>query len=128
LCASSVSTLLQFLFLTLSFAQPVAKLDSEYEKDTLALADQIEKYMAIDVYDKTRVPLIKDMKVQCGKWVSKYARGGSARSQSARKMYVAVDSVTGFMASNGLAPLPKGKVNTTKKSLEEARAFLEKGI
>mmetsp|Transcript_5623 Transcript_5623/g.13233 ORF Transcript_5623/g.13233 Transcript_5623/m.13233 type:complete len:226 (+) Transcript_5623:151-828(+) len=107
---------------------PVAELNSEYAQQTLALADQIEKYMDLDVYDKSRVPLIKDMKVKCSDWVSKYARGGSARSQSARKMYVAVDAVTGFLASNGLAPLPNRKKEATKKSLDEARAFLAKGI
>jgi len=61
--------------------QPVAQLDSVYIEETLKLADQIETYMNLDVYDKTRVPLIKDMKVQMNAWVSKYARGGSARTQ-----------------------------------------------
>lgn len=108
--------------------QPVSKLDAAYITETLALADQIEQYMTLDVYDKGRGPLIKDMKVKCGNWVSKYARGGSARTQSARKMYVAVDSVIGFLSNAGLAPLPKKKVDVTRQSLDEARAFLEKGL
>ena len=54
-----------------------------------------------DVYSKQRAPLIKDMKKSSAEWVSKYARGGSARSQSARRMYTAVDAVGGHMAANG---------------------------
>ena len=33
--------------------------------------------------------------------MSKYARGGSVRSQSARRMYIAVDALLGHFASNG---------------------------
>lgn len=54
-----------------------------------------------DVYDKSRQPLIKSLKTDGSTWVSKYARGGSARSQSARNMYIAVDAVQGYLASNG---------------------------
>lgn len=54
-----------------------------------------------DVYDKERIPLIKSLKQDGLTWVSKYARGGSARSQSARRMYTAVDSVVGHLAANG---------------------------
>jgi hypothetical protein len=54
-----------------------------------------------DVYDKQRQPLIKSLKVDGSTWVSKYARGGSAKTQSARNMYIAVDAVQGYMASNG---------------------------
>ncbi|KAF5841206.1 hypothetical protein DUNSADRAFT_14037 [Dunaliella salina] len=53
---------------------------------------------------------------------------GPAPNVSARKMYIAVDAVIAFLASNGLAPLPKGKKDATKKSLDEARSFLAKGV
>ena len=59
----------------------MANLDSEYAQETLKLADEIERYLNMDVYDRERVPLIKDMKIKSTNWVSKYARGGSARSQ-----------------------------------------------
>ena len=35
--------------------------------------------------DTKRIPLIKSIKTEGVAWVSKYARGGSARSQSARR-------------------------------------------
>lgn len=54
-----------------------------------------------DVYSKARTPLIKELKQEGLTWVSKYARGGSARKQSARKMYTAVDAVVGHFAANG---------------------------
>lgn len=53
------------------------------------------------MYDKSRQALIKSLKIDGSTWVSKYARGGSARSQSARNMYIAVDAVQGYLASNG---------------------------
>ncbi len=54
-----------------------------------------------DPYNKARTPLIKTIKLDGLTWVSKYARGGSARKQSARKMYTAVDAVVGHVAANG---------------------------
>lgn len=50
---------------------------------------------------KVRVPLIKVLKAEGLEWVSKYARGGSARKESARRMYIAVDALIGHLASNG---------------------------
>lgn len=50
---------------------------------------------------KNRLPLIKTIKTEGSDWVSKYARGGSARTDSARRMYIAVDAVIGHLASNG---------------------------
>lgn len=38
-----------------------------------------------DPYNKERIALVKKLKVDGVAWVSKYARGGSARSLSARR-------------------------------------------
>jgi hypothetical protein len=53
------------------------------------------------VYDKARPKFIAALKAAGLAWVSKYARGGSVRKQSARAMYNAVDAVVGHLASNG---------------------------
>ena len=45
--------------------------------------------------------LIKELKAEMPAWVSKYARGGSARTVSARKLYVVVDAISGHFAANG---------------------------
>lgn len=37
-------------------------------------------------------------------WVGAYAKGGGARTLSARKLYVVIDAVQGHMASNGWVP------------------------
>lgn len=37
--------------------------------------------------------VIAEIKKEGGAWVSKYARGGSARKQAARKMYIVVSRV-----------------------------------
>ena len=63
-----------------------------------------------DVYDKRRVPLIKELKGDAQVWVTKYARGGSVRKQSARRFYIALDAVLGFLASNGCAARAGGRL------------------
>jgi hypothetical protein len=39
--------------------------------------------------------VIAEIKKEGSSWVSKYARGGSARKQAARKMYIVVDALQG---------------------------------
>lgn len=106
---------------------PVSQLDDKYTKATLALKSTIEQYATLDVYDKKRQGLVKQLKVDSSSWVSKYAPGGSARKLSARKMYIAVDSVMGYIASAGLAPLPAGKYKVVKSTMAEAVDFLADG-
>jgi hypothetical protein len=107
---------------------PVAKLDSAYARDTAALRERIAAYVALDAADaRGRAPLVKPLRAECQRWASSYARGGSARSQSARSMYVAVDAVMGHLASNGVAPLPSGKLREVGASLEASAAFLAEG-
>ncbi|KIZ05124.1 hypothetical protein MNEG_2835 [Monoraphidium neglectum] len=103
---------------------PVSTIDDEYTRSTLELAEKLETYFVIDVYDKQRVPLIKTIKTDAQTWVTKYARGGSVRKQSARRFYIAVDAVLGHFASNGLAPFPGRKAAAVKTSIDEARALL----
>lgn len=106
---------------------PVSDLNNEYVQSTRDLAAKIDKYLTLDVYDKSRQPLIKSLKTEGSTWVSKYARGGSARSQSARNMYIAVDAVQGYLASNGLAPMPKSKARVVEETMSKALAFLSEG-
>jgi hypothetical protein len=107
---------------------PVAKLDSQYARDTTALQGRIAEYVAIPAADaRARAPLVKQLRADCQKWASSYARGGSARSQSARSMYVAVDAVMGHLASNGVAPLPSAKLREVGASLEASAGFLAEG-
>lgn len=107
---------------------PVAKLDSAYVRDTQQLGDKIRAYVSVPADDaRARAPLVKSLRADCQQWASKYARGGSARSQSARSMYVAVDAVMGHLASNGVAPLPSNKLKEVGASLEASAAFLDEG-
>lgn len=60
-------------------------------------------------------------------WVSKYARGGSARKLSARKFYIVVDAVQGHLASNGFAPFPRNKVPKLLANIEETKSLMANG-
>lgn len=105
----------------------MAELGSAYAKETAILSDAILQYATMDVYDPARVDLIKSLKKEGQEWVSKYARGGSARTVSARKFYIAIDAVQGHLASNGFAPLPKNKMDKLVKDVEDTRALLVQG-
>lgn len=65
------------------------------------------------------------MKTDGKKWIAAHARGGSAPGQAAKRMYVAVDAVTGHITANGAAPLPPNKVKFVTKTLKEVEVFLE---
>ncbi|KXZ44921.1 hypothetical protein GPECTOR_60g698 [Gonium pectorale] len=107
---------------------PVAVLDKDYVNSTLKLREDIISYATLDVNDyKVRVPLIKTLRTEGSDWVSKYARGGSARTDSARRMYIAVDALIGHIAANGYAPMPKPKLKVVLANVDQAKTFLEEG-
>lgn len=106
---------------------PVAEFNSQYVSETKKLGDAILRYATADPYDEERLALVKQLKAESPVWVSKYARGGSARTLSARRFYIAVDAVQGHLASNGLAPFPRNKVEKLKTDIEDTDKLLEQG-
>ena len=106
---------------------PVADLGGEFGRETAILGDSILLYIQGDVYDENRPALVKDLKTKGYAWVSKYARGGSARTASARKFYIAVDAVQGHLASNGFAPFPKNKVAKVAADVTGALELIAEG-
>lgn len=105
----------------------VADMDSAYARSTVALAQGYRQYAALDLYDPERIQVIKRLKAEGPAWVSKYARGGSARKLSARKMYIAVDALQGHLASNGFAPFPPAKLRKLVADVDEAAELLQQG-
>ncbi|CAD7695451.1 unnamed protein product [Ostreobium quekettii] len=75
--------------------------DAEYVEMTTALADYIGQWASLDVYDPARLTALAAIKSDGPKWVSKYARGGSVKNQSARRFYIALDAALGHIAPNG---------------------------
>lgn len=106
---------------------PVAEMGDVYQQDTFALKQQIAAYVQMDPYDKQRPLLFKQLKKDGSEWVSKYARGGNVRKQSARSFYTAVDSLQGHFSQNGLAPYPKGKVGKLLSDMDVASNFILEG-
>ncbi|KAG7671750.1 hypothetical protein Ndes2526B_g07351 [Nannochloris sp. 'desiccata'] len=106
---------------------PVSNLGSQYAKDTAAVAESTLKYIKGEVDDDSRPALVKVLKKEGQEWVSKYARGGSARTLSARKFYIAVDQVQGHLAFNGYAPFPKNKVAKVEGDITDALRLIEEG-
>ena len=81
----------------------------------------------LDVFDKQRRVATGEIQTNSKVWTSKYAPGGSARLESAQKLYVVVDSLLGHFASNGLAPLPDTMKAKARSDMATARIFLDKG-
>jgi Photosystem II Pbs27 len=106
---------------------PVSDLGSQYAKDTASVAESTLKYIKGEVDDDSRPALVKVLKKEGQEWVSKYARGGSARTLSARKFYIAVDQVQGHLAFNGYAPFPKNKVAKVEGDITNALRLIGEG-
>jgi hypothetical protein len=108
---------------------PVAEMGAAtgYARETADLAARMELYAGLDPYDAARPGAQKALRADGQAWVSKYARGGSARTASARKFYVAVDALQGHFASNGLAPLPAPKVAKLRADVGATLALLGEG-
>ncbi|EFN59252.1 hypothetical protein CHLNCDRAFT_137539 [Chlorella variabilis] len=110
---------------------PVADMGaaSPYARDTLALTDRVLAFAALngDPANPERIQLVKELKTEFPGWVSKYARGGSARTVSARKVYVVVDAISAHFAQNGLAPVPKTKMAKLEGDVQVALAALAEG-
>ena len=108
---------------------PVSNLDSKYAKETIALSETLKTYMNLDPNDDTidRQSIVKSVKKESLDWVSRYARGGSARAKSARTLYVVVDAVQGHVATNGFTPFPRNKAAKLTDQVDAALAFLGQG-
>lgn len=109
---------------TSTSSQAVSKIDEEYFKSTDELIQEINAYLELDVFDKRRREATGEIQTNGKTWVSKYAPGGSARLQSAQKIYVIVDSLLGHFAQNGFAPLPQDRKTSIQTGMESASLLL----
>ncbi|KAL0030894.1 hypothetical protein WJX77_012084 [Trebouxia sp. C0004] len=106
---------------------PVSQMDDSYTKESATLSEAIIKYGTLDLYDPQRVQVINLLKSDARLWTSKYARGGSVRKPSARKIYIVVDALQGHLTSNGFAPFPKAKMAKLLGDMQDAKALLAEG-
>lgn len=106
---------------------PVSEMKDEYTKESATLSEAIIKYGTLDPYDPQRVQVINLLKSDARLWTSKYARGGSVRKPSARKIYIVVDALQGHLTSNGYAPFPKTKMTKLLNDISDAKSLLAEG-
>ena len=98
-----------------------------YQSDTIALADAMDEFFAMDLYSTAREPAIKQLQTKANDWTGKYCPGGSSKQASGRSMYNAVNQLLGHFASNGLAPLPSARMEVVNKNIETARELIAQG-
>lgn len=103
---------------------PISVLDDEYGRSTVAFAALVEQFAGLDLYDPERPKVIALIKKDGATWASKYARGGSARKQAARSMYIVVDALLSHFASNGFAALSPTKLKKIQDNVEKSLKLL----
>ena len=100
---------------------------TNYQKDTLALVEEVEAVLALDIYDLTREKRISGLKKYGNTWSSKYAPGGSAKTASGRAFYNAINQVSGHFNANGIAPLPASRQAVVNDNLAKTKELIAEG-
>ena len=107
--------------------QAASKIDQAYFESSKELISDINALLDMDVFDKERRGATTDVQTNAKAWTAKYAPGGSARMESAQRLYVVVDSLLGYFAQNGLAPVPDPMKDKARADMDTATGFLAKG-
>lgn len=105
----------------------VSQLDDKYAVATRELVEDIRQYAALEPFDKTRVAAQAELQEEAKNWSAAYAPGGSARTESSRKIYNAVDALLGHFAFNGLAPMAPPKMQAVLANSATGLELLAKG-
>jgi hypothetical protein len=87
----------------------------------------MQEVLGLDIYDMTREKRISQLKKDSNVWAGKYAPGGSAKTASGRAFYNAVSQVSGHFNSNGIAPLPKTRLDVVTANMVQTRELIGQG-
>jgi len=98
-----------------------------YQSDTLAFVSEVEALLAMDVYDPKREKAVAAFQKTSNVWSSKYAPGGSSKTASGRAFYNALNQLAGHYSFNGLAPIPKSRLEVVQGNLAQTRSLLDQG-
>ena len=81
----------------------------------------------LDPYDSKRSALIEKIKKDGNAWVGRYASGGKTNQPSASKVYTAISDFQGWIAFNGLAPIPALRKQKLLDNLTVAEELIGNG-
>ena len=98
-----------------------------YQSDTLTFLEEVEALLAKDVYDPTREKAIAVFQKKSNDWSGKYAPGGSSKMASGRAFYNALNQLAGHFSFNGLAPLPKSRLEVVETNIAKTRELIAEG-
>jgi len=100
---------------------------STYQADTLAFVSEVEELLAMDVYDPKREKAVAAFQKKSNDWSGKYAPGGSSKTASGRAFYNALNQLAGHYAFNGLAPLPRSRLEVVEGNIAKTRELIDQG-
>jgi len=98
-----------------------------YQRDTLEFVDEVETLLAMDVYDPTREKAIAAFQKSSNDWSGRYAPGGSSKMASGRAFYNALNQLAGHYSFNGLAPVPKSRLDVVETNIAKTRELIAEG-
>jgi Photosystem II Pbs27 len=99
----------------------------DYESVTRSLVAEVERVLALDLYDPGRAGAIAALTVDAKAWVGNYAPGGSCKKESGRAFNNALNQLISHFAFNGLAPLPKNTLEKVNRNITDTKALLDAG-
>ena len=104
-----------------------SKADATYFAKTVALEAEVERVLALDVFDPTRAAAVAALRKDANAWVSEFAPGGSAKRLSGRAFTNGLNQLQGHFAFNGLSPIPASTLSKVVRNLAETKAALAEG-
>jgi len=104
-----------------------SRADVTYFSKTTALVAEVERVLALDVYDTSRAAAITALTLDGKNWAGSFAPGGSSKRASGRAFYNALNQLQGHFAFNGLAPLPKSTLEKVLRNVAETKTELAAG-
>jgi hypothetical protein len=98
-----------------------------YQTDTLAFVSEVEALLSLDVYDPAREKAIAKFQKKSNDWSGKYAPGGSSKTASGRAFYNALNQLAGHFAFNGLAPIPRSRLDVVEGNIVKTKELIAQG-
>lgn len=98
-----------------------------YQSDTLEFVGEVEALLAMDVYDGSREKAVAAFQKKSNNWSGKYAPGGSSKMASGRAFYNALNQLAGHYSFNGLAPIPKSRLDVVETNIAKTKELIAAG-
>ncbi|OUS43179.1 photosystem II Pbs27 [Ostreococcus tauri] len=92
-----------------------------YQSDTLEFVGEVEALLAMDVYDGSREKAVAAFQKKSNNW------SGNSKMASGRAFYNALNQLAGHYSFNGLAPIPKSRLDVVETNIAKTKELIAAG-